>query len=369
MTSFLAETGTLADAVSKAARVAPSKGVAAEKCSGVELVYSDKFEDQQLTVKSLDLDSTYLQRVSTLESHGDSANWRVPAPLLAGFLSNLPLSAGKVVDVSEADGFLHLACGTAVAKLRLMADPLPAVTTYDEDGFVEVSDLARKMSQVSWAAARDVKRGPICGVYINGTHLIATDTYRLAMIPCDLPVTTPIAVPLFRLSSLLRDVGSIRMKVAGDKLLLMPDEDTQISCAIFQAPYPRVEQIISKFPEADRAFVVSREALADSLERMLVLFKQETDPPKMTVTFGAMTLGLKVSSMMVGEITDQVECDATITGEDPFDVRFNPNHLLDAVKHASRETIEIRTDGNPQHIAVITDASGYRVFQMPVVGT
>src|ERR1044071_8618532 len=104
------ETATLSSAIQKAARVAPAKGVAFEKTAGI-IMEIDPELDHPVTIKSTDLEVTYLEWVSYVGMLTDKQNLRLPSMTFAGILAGLPVGSTVTLSTESEGGLVNLTCG------------------------------------------------------------------------------------------------------------------------------------------------------------------------------------------------------------------------------------------------------------------
>lgn len=365
-TSLTVDTPTIADAVARAARVAPSKGNAWDKAQGVQLAVRPG-TNGPCRVTATDLESTYFHRVNVIAAEGDPIDWRIPSQLLASFLSTLPMEAGRTVSFSDDNGLVRVVCGKTSGVFRLIADPLPVITPFNPKGMLQVDDFAQKIEQVAWAVATDP--GPLAGVRVDGTDLWGCNRYRLARIPCVVPITQPITVPMLKLASLIKNSGEVMLRATNDRLEIMPDIDTQLTCTLYQENYPNVSLLVDGFAMV-REYTVHREALCNMLERLLTLAKGERYPQAKLIFTPADTGVAQMSMSMtvedLGTVADELEVSALVTGADTeLETLINPANLLSAAQHASRELITLHSTGDPLKPLLITDPSEFKTWVMP----
>lgn len=357
MTMLICETAVLADAVQKAARVAPSKGAAFDKAQGVMLeVRPDK--PSPLYVKASDLEVTYLQRVPVVSVEGDDMNWRFPSALFAGIMSSLPMGAGQNVTLTSIDGNIEILAGKKRAVIRLIAsDVFPTIKPFDPAGMATVDDLARRVEQAAWSTDND---SPVlCGIRIDGENVAGCDRTNLVMAPCKVPIDASITVPLRTVAPLLRNIGPVQMRATDYRLELMPDGDTQITSILLSGAYPKVELI--KREEFSGSFHVSRDVLIEAINGMLVLVRGERYPYlHIHLEPNVMSLDMEVSE--TGKMQDSIEID----GGDSFDLWVTPQNIMNAVSHANRDNVEIHYGPTNMQPIRVTDGDGYEFWGMPL---
>lgn len=369
MKTVTLETATLADAVMRAARVAPTKGAAWDKAAGVLIeVYPQN--GGTLRVSATDLDVTYYQRVPVVEVGDEPVKWRVPSALASGWLSNLPMSAGKqiVLTQTDDDNRLQMKAGRSRTKLRLLpAEFFPKITPFDPALLADVPHFARRVEQVEWCTRKEP--GALAGVYFDGDELIACDGVRFVTMPLVCPVPSddqgrpsPFSVPLGSLVNVMRNADDVKLRVTDRRLEIMPDPDIQLTASLYAEPYPDVRRLTAGIV-LEHELTFSREQLLDALQRMLVLVKTERYP-KVTCSFHKDTLEMKMVLPEVGETEDEI--DVTDGPETPFQIFFNPTNLLGVVQNAARESLHLHFEPNAAKPVKFTDESGFTAWLMPM---
>lgn len=362
---LLAETATLADAVNRAARIAPMKGPEFFRAAGIlfELRPGD-FSGHELVLKATDLEVAYRQAVPVLEIDGEETVWRLPSALLSGILSTLPLGSGHTVELTtEPDNAVRIKAGRAKAKLRLLeADEFP-VMPYAVDGDPLVVDgFAQLLAQVAWACASD--KPPIAGVHIDGERLVALDGQKIAIVPCKIPVDAPITVPLAALSGLIKNTTQVGLIARDTRLYLLPDDETQASTVIYDAPYPNFERVLREDFEHTCEFVSGE--LEEAVSRMMVLVKTEKYP-LVKLTIGWNTIGIQMDVPEIGLMEDEIDLSSSSMppNSERFDIWFTPQNLIGAMNAARKPDVKFSYGPKATQSVSISDTSGYRCDVMP----
>lgn len=350
------KTGDLADAASRAARIAPNKGAAFDRAAGI-LLETD--EDGDLIVRSTDVEVSYRESLTPLTPPLDDVSWRVPAALIDGVLSNM--DPASEVTLAEEGTSLRLVAGKKKATLRkLDASLFPKWLDFDNTDMAQVDDLALRLKQAAWAC--DSQSIPFTGIHITGDNLIATDRYKLVRVPCKVPVEKAITVPLSLIAPLISENMSMQVRAEKRRLLLMPNERTKISTVIFDAKYP--EQAKLKAVMRDDFTIeakIKRAALLDALTSMAVLVKTERYPTT-KFTFnkdGSLHLYMDVKDAGEMEDTLDVECDSD------FEAFFTPSFVINALNATTAEIVTMRLGSDPTRTALIEDDNDYRAWLMP----
>jgi len=353
------ETATLSSAIQKAARVAPAKGVAFEKTAGI-IMEIDPELDHPVTIKSTDLEVTYLEWVSYVGMLTDKQNLRLPSMTFAGILAGLPVGSTVTLSTESEGGLVNLTCGKTKAKLpQIEGVPFMDWEPFDADELEDVTGFAARVGQISWACDRTIV--PFTGVHIDGEYLTATDRYRLARVPCKVPVTDPITVPLEVISPMLKHLGDAKLKATDRKLWLMPDDYTQVTSVIFDAKFPDVKKVM-KTDHPD-VMTINVEEFKQVVQRMLVLVRGERYPiMKLTIGDGVIKVFMNVEG--VGEMEDEVP----VVGADhsEFIVYFTPSNFMDGLQNGSKPEISYHYDRtNALSFAYFEDGDGYESWIVP----
>lgn len=363
----------LADAVSKAARVAPSKGEAHDKAAGILL----NVDEDSTVVIATDIETTYRQVIPTAEFEGDPVSWRLSSVLFSKMLSTLAMGDGQVVKMIDTDdSFIRVKQGRYLAKFSLLnASSFPAVRELtDLTDMIDANAMSSRIESVAWACASTLN-SPLAGVYLDGQEVVATDTYCLAFAPCPVAVAEPVCVQIRTLAGLLKQATDISVRANASRLEMQLDAETQATASIIMQPYPNVKAIIRK--QFDGVLKFSRSSCMESIQRTMVHITQEKGPKlELTVRPQGMmhNLVLDIEASEVGRIQDAIDVEMEQTdGSPPINIKISPSYLLSAITHARNDTITLKygdpTSKIPQHKLpiLIEDGTGYKVFIMPIV--
>lgn len=367
-TEIVFENAQLADALGKANRLAPVKGAAFDKAAGFLLDVNPI--TQRMTVRSTDMDATYLQHVPAIGGKGDAVQWRLSSLLLAGMVQALPLGGeNKVKMIDRDDGFIRLTSGKWVAKLHtLRPEDFPLITEFDQTGMVEANEFAAKVEQVAWAC--DKKSPILAGVHIDGKRLIGCSQYGVAVVPCPVGVDAPATVPLSSLATLLKSATDVRLRVAEKSLQIGLDAETQATARLIEGQYPNIDNVMRD--DFMGSVFVHKQSFLDALNRMLVLIRTER-MPSMQVTFDGTGLVKMVTFDMEVEQVGRMQDSIDVSGdwEDQFSIIIKPQMLVDAVEHSRADHVTIafgnEDPARARKVPVrVTDDRGYNCHIMPI---
>ncbi len=354
------EAPLLADAVAKAARVAPVKGAAFDKAAGIVLdIYPD-----HAVIMATDLETTYRQELAVTEVVGvfDPIRWRLPSVLLSNLLSALPMGNGSTVRmVDKDDSTLRILSGATVAKVSLYAaDDYPTINKFPTDGMAEANDLAARLATVSWAVKRKVET-PLGGVHIDGDLLVATDGMMLATIPCKAPVEEPVTVAVNNLAFLLKSATDVRLRAEDLRLCMTLDAETQATTRIYSGAYPNYKALFRDDYIGD--VQIHRLGWIEVIQRMLTVIDSDKFPHLSIEVNGDRN---RLIMDIVTQGGDRIRDEVSFTGNAPSSTILgtNANSLLPALQATNREMIRyqfghsdpLRCNMVPH---VLSDDSGY----------
>lgn len=365
MTKVVFETATIADAIKKADRIAPSKGQAFDKASGIVLTVDPA--SGLVVVRATNLDIYSMEWVDTVEIEGDAVEWRVPSKLFATVLGGLPIGTGRNITLEEKQvgrvRILHLEAGRTRAKFNLMVtDYFPQWDVFDPSGLVEVDDLGGRISMVEWAASKN-EDPPLNGVHFNGTQVLSCDRYKLAVSPLVIPdLAEPITVPSGILGSVLKQTGEVSVGIREGYLLIMPDKTTQIKTVVFGSEYPKIDRIMRR--DQPNKLKVKKAPLVEIMQRA-DSFAGNDRFPILRIFLGRGEVAVMMNTAEIGTLADVMEvpgyCD-----HPRFEVKFTPRNIIEAIEVCPSDELEIGYDvSNSMAMVHIDGGSGYEAWAMP----
>lgn len=358
------ETGVLADAVKKAARVAPSRG-GAEMDRAAGIVFDvDPGGEVKCTIRATDTVIYYMEALSVVEATGDSVRWRLASGPLATILANLPARGqGTITMETDPEGMrVQVTCGRMKARLNLnVSRDYPTLPVSDDSTFVEVVNLGESIQKVDWCAA---KAGPpLNGVYLDGNWLCATDRFRMSRIPFKVDLKEPVVIPASAIGSVLANLGAVKVGVDGSMFVVQPDDFTQIKTVTIAERFPA--NIYRRFDEVYEATVTfDRRDLVERIQSAVSLSGADRDPV-IDLHIGAEQIAIVLENAEVGKFGDLIE----ISGQAIHDrilLRFAPKQILDAMTHSPTDTITLyyRTSDVKLPVVIKSDA-GYEAIVAP----
>jgi DNA polymerase III sliding clamp (beta) subunit (PCNA family) len=369
LTKVVFETAAIADAIKKAARVAPTKGSAFDKASGI-LIQVEFSEDEAvrptIVVRATDLNVFYSQWVDCEEATGRSTTWRLPSALLAGVMSSLNIGKQRTTTFEEKDAergrILHLSAGRTKSKI-VLSDPeyFPDWEVFDPSGLHGVENLASRLNLVDWACD---KNPPLNGIYIDGKCAVGTDKYKI--IRADLPIdedkiTKPVVVPSKTLAGVLdSNLPEVNVAFEDDSLLIMPDDYTQIKAMLLAAEFPSFDRAMDRsHPE----MVKFRKMQLVEIMNRAMNFVGSDRFPTLQVFIGKEEIAVMMANQEIGLLGDVV----SIPGQamhDRIQYKLSPANIISSIEKAPSDEVELYYYQNPlKSIRVV--APGYEAWIAP----
>ena len=368
---FRCERDRLVESLATTGRAVTTRASTTPALNGVRM----EVAGNQLILVGTDLDLTV--RVAVEAVGLDDGAVVAPARLAADIVRSLEPGA---VTVEGGDDEVEISAARSrfvvrtypVEDFPVLAEPRPDQVT------VPAGALAEALRQVVRAASGDDARPLLTGVLLaaeaEGTRLVATDSYRLAM--RDLSGTGPLAgtadqilVPARALTELQRLLPAAGGKEDGDAAVGFSVSDldatftvhgVRLTTRLLDGKFPDYRQLIP--PGYPNTLRVGREALLDALRRVRLLVRDNTTPVRLSMRAGSVEL--TVVSQEVGHASEDV--DAEYEGEE-LTVAFNPSYLIDGVEAVVGEEVVLETvDATKPATVRGPDHQDYRYLLMPV---
>lgn len=361
------ETAALADAVQRAARIAPTKGSALDKCAGVLFEINNPANpDGKVVIKSTDETVQYRQKVSPMACDDDEVSWRLSSGLISGFLGGLSMASGSTVTFKDTgDGWVYVKADSAKAKIAPITMPGFPIIDYEPSasGWPSVVDFSRRLRQVEWSTKKKASE-LLGGVHMDGEHLAATDGYTLARVPCKINIVEPITAPMSSLAILLKDSGDVRMSADGQRLYVSNDPDTVASTLLIAGKYPDVGRLFDMAATYPHKVVIERDHLVTAIKRMLVLAADDRSTPLTSLRIEGNIVRVSMEVPQVGMMTEDIE----LTGQaEPFRFFVTPNLMTNALDASNRAMITLSYGNDPKASVRLSDDDDYVALVMPRV--
>ena len=234
----------------------------------------------------------------------------------------------------------------------------PTIPVADVKGFVEIdneiiSDMIGKVVHASSVRARST----LCGVFVEikaGSHgngsgeivMAAADGNRLSMVKRK--VENPDGVSMSGIATVkcltflqrftLESKGILKVGIGESQILFMGERGEVVS-QLIDGQYPKYEDVIPK--DNDKRVEVKRDELITVVRMASFMTSEGYNVVKFVFKDGRLTLMSKAAE--VGEA--ELEIDASYKGPD-FEICFNPEYVLDALKVSDSETVVMELKDN-----------------------
>lgn len=368
--SITFETATIADAIKKAVKIAPTRGSAFDKANGILMEFDPSGPMQLAVLRATNLDLFSMEWVNVAAMSGEPARWRLPAALLGMIVTSLPIGTDKTVtfysETTDHGYVIYLKSGNVKAKFQpLDPDAYPEWGAFDPDHMFPATDLGGRISMVEWAASKS--QPETAGVYLDGTIAAATDSYRLAVAPLPIPdLETPIVIPAGLIGQMLRQTGDVQIGVSGNFLNIMPDQYTQMRSVVMVSKYPNIQRVLDA--ELKDEFTINSEHLLEVMGRINAFsLGDRVAPFRIFLGDEAMIIGMVNES--VGTIQDKIELPGQVTHA-RMELKFTPKNIMEALQNSPNKEVTVAYNAGAEKTVVRIDGgSGYRCWAMPRVGS
>lgn len=333
-------------------------------------------EDRKVKVISTDLEMGVKHYIGAeVESDGSIT---IPAKKFSDILHSLP--DGKDVELSvETGDKIQLKCGRS--RFGIIGAPkseYPVLPEFNKENAFEVSaaligDMVRK---TIFAASSDETRHVLNGVFWSAKkgilEMVSTDGRRLAVVakkavPKEKDFS--VIVPTKILSELLRLLGALDIKGDSPEKMLVGVTENQITFQIktttllsrlVGGAFPNYEQVIPS--KKDIIVTLETKELLAVTKRASLCAIDRGGSVKYALKKGALHVSAASQNQ---EFSEDLPID--FSGEE-FQVAFNPQFVIDALKHMDTEkmTIGLTTPVNPALLEPVSQESDYKFVIMPM---
>ena len=296
-----------------------------------------------LTLQTTDLEISVRHKAAALvENEGQTV---VPGKLLVDIVRSLPEAAV----VLEKDGdMVSVRCQQSAFTVRTLnpADfPTFPEISVEKSLALPADALASMVRKVARAVSRDETRAVLTGVLLviegPSVRLVATDSYRLAMVDrlLDAPVGEDLEVvipgrALDEATKLASTGDSVRLGVSENQVVFEFGETTFVTRRV-EGSFPNYRALIPK--ESETTVEVATEEFRSAVKRVSLLAIHNT-PLRLAVAIEDQTLGLTATTLDVGDASEDIMVKAE--GKD-VEIAFNHAFLIDGLTSMTTESTRI----------------------------
>ncbi len=332
-------------------------------------------EDKRVKVISTDLEMGVKHYLNAeIESDGAIT---IPAKKFSDILHSLP--DAKDVELSvDAGGKISLKCGRS--RFGIVGAPkseYPVLPEFNRASAFELpaAVIGEMVRKTIFAASSDETRHVLNGVFWSARkgnlEMVSTDGRRLAVcakkiLPKDKEFA--VIVPTKVLSEFLRLLGLLDVKDAEEMMLVSVTENqitfqlkgTTLLSRLVGGSFPNYEQVIPTKREV--IFTAPTKDLLAVTKRASLCAVDRGGSVKYALKKGVLSV---TSSSQNNEFSEDLAVE--YSGGD-FSVAFNPQFVMDALKHVDTDkmTVAMTSPVNPALFEPVGDGSDYRFVVMPM---
>jgi len=304
--------------------------------------------DGRLDLYSTDMELSIKATLSTTVEHPGEIV--VPARLFTDIVRNLP-EEQVIIEAGEAT--VAVTAGRAGFSLNAWsANDFPQTSTFDTSAAFTIGrePFVETLTKVGRAASRDYTRPILTGVLMtiqgDTIKMVATDSYRLAVMESKLAATLEAEVQAIVPVKALGEVARLAATMSGGDLevaisenqalfkLSDPAGDVWIASRLVDGQFPNYKQLL---PETfDHEVILDRDALMAAARRVSLL-AQKNAP--LRLSFAENKLTLKALTQDVGQAEESL--DIEFAGE-AFEIGFSPAYLVDGIDAIEDVAVRLR---------------------------
>lgn len=198
------------------------------------------------------------------------------------------------------------------------------------------------LNNVAYSASSDETRYVLNGVYLKfaGEKLtvVATDGRRLALAEHDVEfpkeAESEMIIPSKAINELLhslKDQGQLKICAVGNQTMFEFDNILVVS-KLIEGSYPNFKQVIPA--QSSERVPIEREGLLSAVRRVALLTSEKSNSVKLTFTKNK--LKVSVTTPEVGEAHETMA--VKYSGKE-MSVAFNPEYLMDPLRHLTNDEI------------------------------
>jgi hypothetical protein len=348
----------LHEALTRAIRVAPSKGAGFDKAGG--LMFETHGNDK-LYIKATDLERTFFQMLDAEVTL--PAQFRIHTHI-ARFVASLPMTSDQRVH-------FHIDIDTGRIEVQYMKSPTkikvptiigeyPHIEWFDYDDMDDAFELAGKIKSVAWAI-EDGAVAPINAVRIDGEWIEAMCSKQMARIRCKVQTEEPVMAVVKTLAPLISDGSRVRIKTTDRRVVVALDETTQVTSSTVLGAWPDLSSRIDKL-ELPEGFTINRDRLSQALGR-IIAFTGGDRFPRINLTITADRLSMSLTEAKDGDISDVMTLSSR-QGSTETEFCFNPVWLQRAIDTFPGAEVQVRFANARLPIRLIEPMTSYNALIM-----
>ena len=275
----------------------------------------------------------------------ETGSLTVSSQRLASILTELP--EGDLTLTLGENSVVTLDSGKIHTKLFSMApEEFPPVRAFEgiEPLTLKQGTLKGLFTKTSFAICTDQARynltGLLCEIKDGTLTAVATDGRRMSLfaekegIPDGISIKVIIPGKMINeLERLLGDDADVQVYIDETQAAFEFDS-IRLVTALIEGTFPNYEMVIPK--KHDKVVNVSAGAFVDAVKRTRTMTNDKFNSVRFQIDDGKLTL--KVVTPEVGEYDEEMPLDYS---GGPIEIAFNPDFVLDVLRHITTETISL----------------------------
>lgn len=266
----------------------------------------------------------------------------VSSQRLASILAELP-EKDITLDLGESN-VISLECGKIHTKLFSMApEEFPPIRNFEDvEPLVLSQDLLQDIFQkTSFAICTDQARYNLTGLLFEIKDglltTVATDGRRMSLFRqedgivdgIDIKVIIP-GKMIHELERLLGDKGDVNVYISENQAAFVFG-DIRISTALIEGTFPNYEMVVPQ--KHDKDVIVDTDGFLEAIRRTRTMTNDKFNSVRLKIDDGIVKL--TVVTPEVGEYEEELSIEYS---GDPIEIAFNPDFVLDVLKHIGTDT-------------------------------
>lgn len=376
MTKVTFETAVFAEAVRRAASLAPTKGSAFDKAAG--LIIEIIPEDGDAVFRATD-EMTFMSRwVKPTKIEGEETAWRLPSATFAGVVEKL--RATGTVTLEQKDRVLILESGRTKAQFSLIDyGSYPKWDVFDEEDLTNVENIGVALRMVMWAAASNGE-GAMEGVHLTGEYAVATNRYRVCRYPLKIEGIPDGGITLSAPSakSIAETKGDVKFGTNGMQAHFMPDDDTQLKVILYADPFPQPKRVYEL--EYPNQVTVAPSEFLRLVELTNVISMSDRSTPQLRFWIGKGQIAALANNDEIGMIRDIIDIPGQAQ-HNRVEIKIGPKDLALALQNGEGQSVTLNYNASIsymnlgasdpariQRVLRFDKGSGYNAWVIPITG-
>ena len=359
MTEVKIDAAHFIDSVEQASRFSEKANAAFSRTTGLFITIDPEKMPGFVLIRSTDGASRF-SRFVPADVSGEATWWRLPISELAKIAGGVKADGDPVL-MMDGEPMLRLKATGVKAKVPMIQDPDFLVwDIVNPAELSEAPDFMECLRSVEWACSDEAMTSALSGVLVTGTHLAATNRYRLAYAPAALPEGfKPGILPQNTLTRITSDDYDPLISITERELIAQTDSYTQVRITLIEGDFPDITRLVSMM---DRPLSVRIDAagLLDAVRRA----HQFTDADQQAdFIFGVEELMILSGGGERSIVQTSVPLLEPLSEDSTTTIRLNVAYLLSTLRGAKGE-VTIGFENPSSALSVLTSRS--QALLMPV---